>query len=70
MSCTPRVPLRPLRFKIFSISIHNIDASDSNIAFDSSNKISDHQPILGKGGIRPPATSIMQIGARMLAPAN
>jgi len=50
--------------------IHNIDHSNSNIAFDSSNKISNYQPILGMGGIRPPAAPIVQIGARMFAPAS
>ena len=51
-------------------SIHNIDSFNSNIAFDSSNKISKYLPILGTGGIRPPAAPIVQIGARMFAPAS
>ena len=63
-------PLCAMRFKIFLSPIHNIDSSNSNIAFDSSNKISNYQPILGTGGIRPPAALVVQIGARMLAPAS
>ena len=50
--------------------IHNTDSTDSNIAFDSSNRISNHHPILGTSGIRPLAASIVQIDARMSTPAS
>jgi len=52
------------------LHIHNIDSSNSNIAFDSSNEISDHHSTSGTRGTIASAVLIMRARASWFTPAT